>query len=132
MDSTPIFDHVALNVPDLQAQVDRLANDFGMAVEMRTERFAIVSDPATGLKFELGQSAGSGVEFRHLGFRSDDVDTAHERLVAAGMGSNRPPQRQDFARMYTSYLDQPGGLEVQLVKYDEDNATGPSVAGKAR
>jgi hypothetical protein len=28
------------------------------------------------------------------------------------------PHRRDFARMYTSYLEQHGGLEVQLVKYD--------------
>ena len=27
-------------------------------------------------------------------------------------------QRQDFAAMYTSYLEQPGGVQVQLVKYD--------------
>lgn len=118
MDAKPAFDHVAFNVPDLQAQVDRLANEFGMTIEMRTERFAIVSDPATGLKFELGQAAGAEVEFRHLGFRAGDVDAAHAALLVAGMETNRPPQRQDFARMYTSYLNQPGGLEVQLVKYD--------------
>jgi hypothetical protein len=29
-----------------------------------------------------------------------------------------PPQHQDFAGMYTSYLRQAGGIEVQLVKYD--------------
>ena len=118
MASTPAFDHIAVNVPDLGAQVDRLANDLGMVVEMRTERFAIVRDPATGVKFELGQSAGDGIEFRHLGFRAEDLDESHNSLVGAGMEAKGPPHRQDFARMYTSYLGQPGGLEVQLVKYD--------------
>jgi hypothetical protein len=35
------------------------------------------------------------------------------------METARAPQRQDFAAMYTSYLSQPGGVEVQLVKYDD-------------
>jgi catechol 2,3-dioxygenase-like lactoylglutathione lyase family enzyme len=116
--TTPAFDHIALNVPDLDAQVDRLTGSFGMVVETRMDSFAVLSDPATGLKFELGRSADSDVHLRHLGFRADDVDSAHERLVEAGMETGEAPHRRDFARMYTSYLQQPGGLEVQLVKYD--------------
>ena len=119
MKPTPAFDHIAFNVPDFDQQVDRLVNDFGMTVQMRSERFAIVSDPATGLKFEIGRSEDAAVQFRHLGFRADDVDAAHKTLLAAGMETSRPPHRQDFARMYTSFLAQPGGLEVQLVKYDD-------------
>jgi catechol 2,3-dioxygenase-like lactoylglutathione lyase family enzyme len=114
----PAFDHIAINVPDLEQQVERLTADFGWTVEMRSERFAIVADPATGLKFELGSSPDAQVHFRHLGFRAEDVEGAHEELLHAGMQSERGPHRQEFARMYTSYLQQPGGLEVQLVKYD--------------
>jgi hypothetical protein len=117
--TTPVFDHIALNVPDLNAQVDRLINEFGMVAESRMDFFAVLSDPATGLKMELGPSDDGEVHFRHLGFTADDVDAAHESLVSAGMGSNEAPHRRDFARMYTSYLAQPGGMEVQLVKYDE-------------
>jgi catechol 2,3-dioxygenase-like lactoylglutathione lyase family enzyme len=117
--TTPGFDHIALTVPDLDEQVTRLTDQFGMVVESRFGDFAVLSDPGTGLKFELGRSADTEIHFRHLGFRADDVDGAHQRLVDAGMGSKEEPHRRDFARMYTSYLDQPGGLEVQLVKYDE-------------
>jgi hypothetical protein len=46
------------------------------------------------------------------------VDGAHESLVKAGMESTEAPHRRHYARMYTSFLKQPGGLEVQLVKYD--------------
>jgi hypothetical protein len=46
------------------------------------------------------------------------VAGVHESLVKAGMESSEAPHRRDFARMYTSFLKQPGGLEVQLVKYD--------------
>ena len=116
---TPGIDHIALTVPDLGAQVDRLEREFGMVVEARSDFFALVSDPVTGLKLELGPSEDADVHFRHFGFRADDVDGAHAALVEAGMESNEAPHRRDFAAMYTSYLAQPGGVEVQLVKYDD-------------
>ena len=115
---TPGIDHIALLVPDLDAQVDRLTSAFGMVVEVRFDGFAVVSDPASGLKLELGRSDDEQVHFRHFGFRADDVDDAHESLVEAGMQTSEAPQRRDFAGMYTSFLTQPGGLDVQLVKYD--------------
>lgn len=116
---TPGIDHIALTVPDLDEQVDRLTSAFGMVVEARFDGFALITDPASGLKLELGRSDDAQVHFRHFGFRADDVDGAHEALVAAGMESNEAPHRRDFARMYTSFLKQRGGVEVQLVKYDE-------------
>jgi hypothetical protein len=116
---TPGIDHLALTVPDLDEQVERLVGEFGMVVEGRTEHFALVTDPASGLKLELGRSGDTEVHFRHLGFRADDVDGAHEHLVSAGMTTSEAPHRRDFARMYTSFLTQPGGLEVQLVTYDD-------------
>jgi catechol 2,3-dioxygenase-like lactoylglutathione lyase family enzyme len=116
---TPGIDHIALTVPDLDEQVDRLTSAFGMTVEVRSEFFAIVADPASGLKIELSLSDDSQVHFRHLGFRADDVDGTHAGLVQAGMETGEAPHRRDFAGMYTSFLKQPGGLEVQLVKYDE-------------
>ena len=115
---TPGIDHIALTVPDLDEQVDRLMSEFGMIVEARMEGFALLTDPASGVKLELGRSEDSQVHFRHFGFRAEDVDGEHESLVKAGMESSEAPHRRDFAGMYTSFLKQPGGLEVQLVKYD--------------
>ena len=119
---TPGIDHIALTVPDLDEQVDRLTATFGMVVEGRTDQFAVISDPASGLKIELGRSADGEVHFRHVGFRADDVDGEHAQLVAAGMTTSQEPHRREFAGMYTSFLTQPGGIEVQLVRYDD--ATG--------
>ena len=116
---TPGIDHIALTVPNLDEQVDRLTSAFGMVVEARFDGFALVADPATGLRLELGRSDDSEVHFRHFGFRADDVDGTHDDLVRAGMESDEAPHRRDFDGMYTSFLKQPGGLEVQLVKYDE-------------
>jgi hypothetical protein len=119
MTTRPTLDHIAFTVPDLDEQVERLTSTFGMVAEIRFDGFAVIADPVSGLKFELGRSDDSDVHFRHLGFRTDDVDLAHDSLVDAGMEVSQAPHRQDFARMYTSYLGQPGGLEVQLVDYDE-------------
>ncbi|MDQ3107543.1 MAG: VOC family protein [Actinomycetota bacterium] len=118
MTATPTFDRIALTVSNLHEQVERLATAFGMEAQFRSDQFAVVADPGSGLKFELSGSDDGDVHLRHLGSRADDVDTAHEGLVDAGMEANSAPHRQDFAGMYTSYLQQPGGVEVQLVKYD--------------
>lgn len=115
---TPGIDHIALTVPDLDEQVDRLTSAFGMVVEARFDGFALMTDPASGLKLELGRSEDAEVHFRHFGFRADDVDGAHESLVEAGMETSEAPHRRGFAGMYTSFLKQRGGLEVQLVNYD--------------
>jgi catechol 2,3-dioxygenase-like lactoylglutathione lyase family enzyme len=112
------IDHIALTVPNLNEQIDRFTNQFGMLVRSRTEHFALIVDPVSGLKIELGRSADTEIHFRHLGFQAEDVDAAHEELVAAGMVTNTEPHRRDFAQMYTSFLQQDGGVEVQLVNYD--------------
>ena len=116
---TPGIDHIALTVPNLDEQVDRLTSAFGMVVESRFEHFALISDPASGLKLEQSRSDDGEVHFRHFGFRADDLEGDHERLVAAGMESREAPHRRDFARMSTSFLTQRGGVEVQLVTYDD-------------
>ena len=115
----PGIDHIALAVPDLNEHVDRLTTAFGMVVEHRFQDFALLADPVSGLKIELSRSDDSQVRFRHFGFRAEDLDDVHARLVTSGMESSEEPHRRDFAHMYTSFLRQPGGLEVQLVKYDE-------------
>jgi catechol 2,3-dioxygenase-like lactoylglutathione lyase family enzyme len=116
---SPALDHIALTVPNLDEQVERLTSAFGMEVRFRSEHFAVVVDPGSDFKLELSRSDDDEVHLRHLGFRADDVDAAHSSLVAAGMETGAPPHRQDFARMYTSFLKQTGVVEVQLVKYDD-------------
>lgn len=118
MKATPGLDHIALAVPNLDEQVERLTSAFGMVVQSRSERHALVADPTSGFKIELSRSDDAEAHFRHLGFCADDVDRAHLTLVEAGMQSSEAPHRREFARMYTSFLKEPGGLEVQLVKYD--------------
>ena len=118
MTTSPALDHIALAVPDLDAQVERLLTAFGMVAQIRTEHFAVLVDSASDFKLELSSSGDDEIHVRHLGFRTDDVDAAHATLVAAGMETSEAPHRRDFAGMYTSYLAQPGSVDVQLVRYD--------------
>ena len=118
MTEVPAFDHVALAIPNLDEQVERLTTMLGFVVDRRSEHYALVSDPASGIKFELSESSDGEAHFRHLGFRTPDVDGAHSALIEAGMISTEAPHRRDFASMYTSFLKEASGLEVQLVKYD--------------
>lgn len=115
---TPGIDHIALTVPDLDAQIERLTNAIGLVVEHRIGDFALLSDPTNGLKLELGRSDDDRVHFRHFGFRADDVDRAHQHLVDTGMTTTEEPHRHDFAAMYTSFLHEQGCVDVQLVNYD--------------
>jgi hypothetical protein len=117
--ASPAFDHIALTVPNLDEQVERLTGDLGMDVQVRFEGFAVIVDPGSNLKLELSASDDDEVHVRHLGFRAADVDATHASLVAAGMETSAAPHRQDFAKMYASFLKQPGCVEVQLVKYDD-------------
>jgi Glyoxalase/Bleomycin resistance protein/Dioxygenase superfamily len=116
--ASPALDHIALTVPNLDDHVERLISAFGMVAQLRFEHFAVLVDPTSDFKLELSASDDGEVHLRHLGFRADDVDAAHAHLVEAGMETSTAPHRQDFARMYTSFLKQPDGVEVQLVKYD--------------
>jgi hypothetical protein len=114
----PALDHIALTVPNLDELIERLTTAFGMVARFRSTHFAVVVDSGSDFKLELSTSDDGEVHLRHLGFRADDVDTAHASLVEAGMATSAAPHREDDARMYTSFLKQPGGMEVQLVKYD--------------
>lgn len=102
MKASPALDHIALTVPNLDKQVERLTSAFGMVVQFRSERFAVVVDPGSDFKLELSTSDDGEVHLRHLGFRADDVDAARARVV---------PHWSPFP------LRQ-GVVEVQLVKYD--------------
>jgi catechol 2,3-dioxygenase-like lactoylglutathione lyase family enzyme len=85
------IDHIALTVPDLDHQVDRLTTTFGMSIESRTPDFAVLADTATVLRLELGGSGDGEVQAGRLGFQADDVDSAHEQLIAADSGGGPEP-----------------------------------------
>jgi len=120
MSSITGFDHIAIAVPNLDAQVERLTAAFSMTVQGRSERYALLADPVSGFKIEMNQADEGEARFRHLGFRTVDIDGEHNALLDAGMAEVEAPHRRDFAHMRTSFLREANGLEFQLVKYDQE------------
>ena len=118
MTRSPALDHIAMTVPDLDEQIALLTGALGMVVRHRMDGFAVVVDEGSDFKLELSESEDGEVHVRHLGFRADDVDAQHATLVSSGLSTRVAPHRQDLSGMYTSYLTQPGVVEVQLVRYD--------------
>ena len=110
------IDHIAIAVPSVAEQLQRFVA-MGLTVQSQSETYALVADPASGFKIELNQEPGEA-RFRHIGFRSDDVDAGHTELVAAGVASTEAPHRREFAHMRTAFLKDTNGLEYQLVDYD--------------
>ena len=76
------MDHIAIAVPSVADQVKRFVS-MGLTVQSQSDTYALVADPASGFKIELNQEPGEA-RFRHIGFRSDDVDAGHSELVAEG------------------------------------------------
>lgn len=91
MTASPVFDHVAFAVPNLDEQVERLTRAFGMVVQFRSGHYAVVVDSRSDFELELSASHDAEIHLRHLGFRADDVDAAHAGLVAAGMETSEAP-----------------------------------------
>ena len=122
---SPAHDHIALTVPNSDEQMDRLVHAFGMVVEVRFDGFALVSDPVSGLKRELGRSDDSEVHFRHLGFRSDHVDRAHQHLVEGEWKPvSRPPARR---RSHVRIVPQTTGA---VSKSSSSSTTDASMRGR--
>src|SRR3954466_14823053 len=90
------FDHIALAVPDLSAQVARFTQMLGMVVENQSDRYAVVVEPKSGFKIELSPSTDGEAHLRHLGFATEDVDASHAALTNAGMTTSEAPHRRDF------------------------------------
>ena len=106
---TPLFDHLALTVPNLGAHVELLTGAFGMSTQFRSEHFALVVDPGSGFKLELSASDDHEVHLRHLGSPCrSDIDTAPRALSQREWRPRRYRIGADFARMYTSFLRQSG------------------------
>jgi Glyoxalase/Bleomycin resistance protein/Dioxygenase superfamily len=119
------LDHVAIEVADLDYYVDELVRTGGMKLLRRATvkrtgaRMAMVGDP-TGMKLELIENrnaAGGAPRFRHVAFRSGDVDAAARSLVGKGWRWERGPIDLEEAQARSVLLSDDGGFELQVLTY---------------
>lgn len=127
-----IIDHVALEVDDIDERVERL-EAAGLRVLRHGTRYStgqriVMMGDGTGNKLELieagpreeGGSDGTPV-FAHLALRTDDADSAHRGLQAAGYQSRSEPHDLEAARARSALLDSGGGFRVQVISYADDS-----------
>lgn len=130
------FDHVAIEVNDLDTRVESLVGDIGMTLvrmgirHSTGQRIALLGDE-TGVKIELIESEATEPTFAHVAFRAEqapDVDAAEVALVRAGWSTVSAAHDLDSAKARTTLLADGGGLHVQVIAYEPDS---PDLGGGA-
>jgi predicted enzyme related to lactoylglutathione lyase len=117
------MDHVAIEIADLDARIERLCATGGMRLLRRGtnkrsgQRLAMVGD-ATGMKLELIENPDAHVpRFSHLAFRSADVDAALASLSEQGWNHLRGPNDLPEAEARSILVNDGDGLELQVLAY---------------
>jgi catechol 2,3-dioxygenase-like lactoylglutathione lyase family enzyme len=120
------LDHVALGVHDLDERIAFLTGTLGMSLKrvgkhVKTGgRIAMIAD-SNGFKLELIELPNDVPGFQHLAYRVDDVEAAHARLVEQGCTTIRGPHEIGAARAVTALVEDPSGLQIQVIKYAPDS-----------
>ena len=120
------LDHVALGVHDLDERIAFLTGTLGMKLgrigkHVKTGgRIAMIAD-ANGFKLELIELPDDEPGFQHLAYRVEDVDAAHASLVERGCTTIRGPHEIGAAKAMTALVEDPSGLQIQVIKYAPDS-----------
>ena len=120
------FDHVALEVSDLDHHIQQLIDNCQMRLlRMGTrfntgQRIAMLGD-GTGTKLELIEASVGSPTFAHLAFRVDETAADVARLNEAGWTTRRDTHRLDSAKADTALLETVAGMDVQVIAYDPDS-----------
>jgi predicted enzyme related to lactoylglutathione lyase len=117
------MDHVAIEVSDLEARIERLCRTGGLKLLRRGfnkrtgERLAMVGD-GTGMKLELIENPEAKVpRFVHVAFRAGDVQDALALLQEQGWEHLRGPNDLAEAQARSALFQDPDGFELQVLSY---------------
>jgi catechol 2,3-dioxygenase-like lactoylglutathione lyase family enzyme len=120
------LDHVALGVHDLDERIAFLTGTLGMKLgrigkHVKTGgRIAMIAD-ANGFKLELIELPDEAPGLQHIAYRVEDVDAAYARLLEQGCTGIRGPHELAAAKAVTALVEDPAGLQVQVIKYAPDS-----------
>lgn len=116
------FDHVALEVADLDRHVEALVSTGALRVRRygtvgSGHRMVLLGD-GDGLCLELIEHPDAKEpRFAHLALRCADSDVAEAELVANGWRSERPSHELPRAHARTALLRGSEGMAVQVIAY---------------
>jgi len=118
--------HTMVRVTDLDKSLDFYCNKFGLVEVRRKEvpagRFTLVFLAAPGdesaqveLTYNWDQEEYSGGRnFGHLAYAVDDIYSACQKLIDAGVIINRPPRDG-----YMAFIRSPDGISIELLQQGE-------------
>jgi len=118
--------HTMVRVTDLDKSLDFYCNKFGLVEVHRKEvpagRFTLVFLAAPGdesAQVELTynwepEEYSGGRNFGHLAYAVDDIYSACQKLIDAGVTINRPPRDG-----YMAFIRSPDGISIELLQQGE-------------
>lgn len=119
---------LSLNVDDPEASAAFLRDHFGFTEQMSADGFVSLGHPTAGVNVVYLRTGLASFKPEHMqGHRADglllafvvpDVDTEHDRLVAAGVTVLTPPETEPWGERYLQVMD-PNGVVLQLVTWVE-------------
>lgn len=128
------FDHVGLNVADLDAAVAWYCSAFGLVEEFRFSftdiefegvmlispvghRLELITRPgaAPGMQASLPIDAALILGYSHFAVRVDDVEATYAELVAAGAGERLSPRPGPERGMPMAFVADPEGNLIELL-----------------
>lgn len=131
-----ILDHVAISVADLDDQIEFYRLAFGFQTEMRADFPAIETRTALlrlgpGIRIELVSSADSvphpvstpieGARtqtYFHIAIAVDDLESAIDRVIAAGATAVSPPAAAVRPGVRYAYVLDPEQNLIELIRHE--------------
>lgn len=121
------IDHIALRVKDIHERIALFTSAMGMTLRRMGTHFAtgrpiaFLADATAAFKIELIESPSDPPGLLHVAYRVDDVEAEHRNLLAQGFQSIRGPHALTAAKATTALLEDPTGLQIQLIQYAPDS-----------
>lgn len=120
-------DHIALGVRDIHERIALFTSTLAMTVKRMGTHFAtgrpiaFLADATGTFKVELIEAYSDQPGLLHVAYRVDDVEAEHRNLLAKGFTSIRGPHALTAAKATAALLEDPTGLQIQLIQYAPDS-----------
>jgi catechol 2,3-dioxygenase-like lactoylglutathione lyase family enzyme len=116
------LDHVAIEVPDLDAYVAKLTETgvmrlLRLGATRNGQRIAMLGDGQGGKLELIEKTTLSQPCFAHVAFRCDDADVAQADLLAKGWQEKRGLHDLAAAQARTALLSDGRGFDLQVIAY---------------
>jgi catechol 2,3-dioxygenase-like lactoylglutathione lyase family enzyme len=120
--TNPRLDHVAIEVPDLDAYVAKLTGTGVMRLlrhgaTRNGQRIAMLGDGQGGKLELIEKTTLAEPGFVHVAFRYDDADGARADLLEQGWHEKRGLHELAAAQARTALLSDISGFDLQVIAY---------------